>query len=47
LEIAHDSVAVIEQIRRHYHEQEKILEREIVKLEQRYEWQLEKEDNER
>ena len=39
----------IERIRRHYQEQEKILEREVVKLEQRYAWdmkQLEKEKDE-
>jgi hypothetical protein len=38
----------IERIRGHYHEQERVLEREIVKLEQIYEWdvkQLEKEEN--
>ncbi|KAI0280819.1 hypothetical protein BGY98DRAFT_1095305 [Russula aff. rugulosa BPL654] len=38
----------IERIRGHYHEQERVLEREIVKLEQMYEWdvkQLEKEEN--
>jgi hypothetical protein len=37
----------IERKRRHYQEQEKILEREVVKLEQRYAWdmkQLEKEE---
>ena len=37
----------IERIRRHYQEQEKILEREVVKLEQRYAWdmkQLEREE---
>ncbi|KAI0278120.1 hypothetical protein BGY98DRAFT_975495 [Russula aff. rugulosa BPL654] len=38
----------IERIRRHFHEQEMVLEREIVKLEQMYEWdmkQLEEEEN--
>ena len=38
----------IERIRRHFHEQEMVLEREIVKLEQMYKWdmkQLEQEDN--
>jgi hypothetical protein len=38
----------IERIRRHFHEQEMVLEREIVKLEQMYEWdmkQLEQEEN--
>jgi len=37
----------IERIRKHYHEQEKVLEREVAKLEQSYEWeikQLEKEE---
>jgi hypothetical protein len=37
----------IQNIRRHYHTQEKVLEREIVALEQKYEWtiaQLEAED---
>jgi hypothetical protein len=39
--------AEIERIRQHYHEQEKVLEREIVRLERRYEWtiaQLEREE---
>ena len=39
----------IERIQQHYHEQERILEREVVKHEQRYELaikQLEKEENE-
>jgi hypothetical protein len=39
--------AEIERIRRHYLKQEKILEREIVRLERRYEWtiaQLEREE---
>jgi hypothetical protein len=39
--------AEIQKIRRHFHTQEKVLEREIVALEQKYEWtiaQLETED---
>ena len=45
----HTSLEIkIEQIRQDYHEKERILEREIVKLEQRYEWvmeQLEREED--
>jgi hypothetical protein len=41
--------AEIERIRQHYHKQEKVLEKEIVRLERRYEWaiaQLEREEQE-
>ena len=45
----HTSLEIkIEQIRRDYREKERVLEREIVKLERRYEWvmeQLEREDD--